>query len=1839
MPDLVILTVYRVCKKSSIKSHFTAYEQQWRILRGRGDPNPDPRKKTLADLTHYVNTLRAANTSIIMMIDANEAIDENDMKQFLEDTQLIDSFNLRHRISRQTYNGGSKQIDFILISPDLSNALKSATIHRFHDPPYHWSDHCAVSAHFDSGALLGASAATLSIRQHRHLHSENPYILAKYFNNLQKSFNRGNFLQRQQELYAIQLGEWNDEHQAALEQLDQDFTAACLRAEKACAFPTDSPWSLLLHAAYLIRQYWELRLSIQRTNRDATVRLERLIKAIDHTINRFRPEDDDIPPPLLNKETSNPKPMFRLAKKFLRQCRKRAWELRTMYYATNTELAALQDEKRKEKALRKIREKEERERTFLLLKIHSIDESDGVTQVQVPTNPLDNPREASTVDWTTVDEPKQLVETIHEWNSDHFSQAKNTPFMTAPLAEMCGYDGLTLFADKVLDGSADLSSFPPHQKDILHEMRQQTEEPMPFVDLTDEDLLQGIKKWPEKTSTSPSGRHLGHYKALSAPVRDDKNIGDSRLFHLDSSKEPSQATIRQYVLNEIRLIRRHQRPVTRWCKIWNLFLQKSPKDHRIHRHRTIHIGEADKQLVQKLDVARSLMRHAEHHGAIDDDAYGGRKGRQSTDVAWAASMVINQAHHEHRPACIFFNDLQSCYDRIIESQANMSLRSLGAPPEVLRLHANLKRNCEYYIVTKLGVSQMANRHSDECPVLGTGQGDGDGPARWLAVSLPIIRAYKNKAQPFIFKSPIVTVLDELRVIIFVDDAFTATGVLPTDPTTPDLQTIIDRLKRDCEEFINLPPSVQLLVAKITINAQNWAEYVNVPGQKLELQKCECIPLVWVSDDNGFFTISNLPENAVQIKEPDTGETKSISLRLETEACKHMGVKHRGDRSMVDMFNSKKEKSDEYATMFATTPINGVHAQISYKSSYCPKVRYGLAVTTFTFDQCHRIQQKPVRTFLAKMGFNRNIPKAIVFAPIQFGGIDMYHTYVMQGFDKIQMVTRHLRIRSSLATKFRIQLECYQLRIGTDTPALQDSRTIPHANDKWIDSFRLFLAHIDGQFLVHNLWTPNSPRKHDKCIMEEFMKLGKGAKILNILNNVRLALQVIFVSEIRDNSGSLIAGADARPTAEGTPLLWESAKSKLHWPHQPLPGEEARNLWRKCLKEIPKYENGVPPWNEHHSKEREWKQYQSRDFKFLFRRNDQGKFTRHCLSGSTRREHKYEKTPEVILDYLPQEVLPAPGAESNCCFIPFAKHTPKDPPAPPKQPQLPLVHQPWVSQMLSKAASPVKIFNTDQPAVSKLNPYKPAVENLADKWMNEVTVIASGFHERFGTTANILLLDQTTIATVSGIAPSQLASSNETRSNLSAVISGLACVIQISETRQWPIPQTVHLQLSDTHLANRLKQIFHHRASWHSLEHYDLYAELVDMVATTNLWEKVQLHGPPFPTKDETTQPLMTGAERKVAQHTQKLIKRAKKEAMARHEDCLKPQDTPECTECNPASLRLGNEIIHRSMEYFVRAAASTPELRDYLNKSYKWKGNTCDHVDWFPHGRALKNLEYGQRRTITKFIHGWLPVNKQLQTIDASVPSACVMCGEPTESQKHFLYCKHPDRNEQRHKLRVQLETWISKKATPQMTELIIRGLFEWSQSNKASLPCELDPEHLQAAQDQEIIGWHQLWRGRFSSHWGDIFARYRINKTTAAMNNSNPGITAEEWTRQLIRRIWIGVLEMWKIRNKAQHNKDENDYTTTKRLRNQVACVFIEAEELNLSQDAPFSNTCVEEITALPIARQRDWVENNTNLLNKISRAKHATAVEKTPDIRTFMLPKASRPKTSRISHDDKPP
>ena len=230
-------------------------------------------------------------------------------------------------------------------------------------------------------------------------------------------------------------------------------------AEEKCAFLSDAPWTPKLHLAYLLRQLWRIKQSTLRTGRDATSQIERFKIAINETLIHI-PSDDrvDIPPQLMLWNTTKPARMVKLARKHLANRRKEAWDLRIHYLASREELAALKEDKRTEKAIRLIRQREEREHTFRLLKQYTqADKQTIVKEVDVPSKPSEDPRAKSTKNWTKITEQQEMENAFYNWNKKQFAQARNTAFMQEPLRSLCGFNGLTPFTEKVLNGTADLS--------------------------------------------------------------------------------------------------------------------------------------------------------------------------------------------------------------------------------------------------------------------------------------------------------------------------------------------------------------------------------------------------------------------------------------------------------------------------------------------------------------------------------------------------------------------------------------------------------------------------------------------------------------------------------------------------------------------------------------------------------------------------------------------------------------------------------------------------------------------------------------------------------------------------------------------------------------------------------------------------------------------------------------------------------------------------------------------------------------------------------------------------------------------------------------------------------------------------------------------------------------------------------------------------------------------------------------------------------------------------------------------------------------------------------------
>jgi hypothetical protein len=98
----------------------------------------------------------------------------------------------------------------------------------------------------------------------------------------------------------------------------------------------------------------------------------------------------------------------------------------------------------------------------------------------------------------------------------HFSQADGTPFTKEPLVSMCGPDGSNKASKQLLEGKINIHGIEVSQptKAMLRKLIYAAEPNSVTRKITVEQIRGMIRKWRESTSTSPSGLHVGHNKAV-----------------------------------------------------------------------------------------------------------------------------------------------------------------------------------------------------------------------------------------------------------------------------------------------------------------------------------------------------------------------------------------------------------------------------------------------------------------------------------------------------------------------------------------------------------------------------------------------------------------------------------------------------------------------------------------------------------------------------------------------------------------------------------------------------------------------------------------------------------------------------------------------------------------------------------------------------------------------------------------------------------------------------------------------------------------------------------------------------------------------------------------------------------------------------------------------------------------------------------------------------------------------------------------------------------------------------------------------------------------------------
>ncbi len=313
----------------------------------------------------------------------------------------------------------------------------------------------------------------------------------------------------------------------------------------------------------------------------------------------------------------------------------------------------------------------------------------------------------------TVEEARSIHDHLLRRNITHLSQAKHTPFAKGPLARALKWDGTGDLGRDILSG------------DILNQARFSSTVQLYFESLRTRNFAKDLdivkptlslkeyrqfwKRKKESTVTSPFGLHIGHFKAA---IEKPDILNVHRIMLLI----PFQTGL---VPN-------------RWKKTVQMMLEKDPGHPWIHRLRIIELFDSQVNTGFQIFIGRKMVWSAVERGKLHPASYGSTPGKMAATAVLQKILCVDQMKIEQWAGGIFDCDATGCYDRILPPLASIHLQALGLSQSIATLLARLMFVLERHVKTKHGVSDQSIRTTKHDPLYGIGQGNGGGPAIWLA---------------------------------------------------------------------------------------------------------------------------------------------------------------------------------------------------------------------------------------------------------------------------------------------------------------------------------------------------------------------------------------------------------------------------------------------------------------------------------------------------------------------------------------------------------------------------------------------------------------------------------------------------------------------------------------------------------------------------------------------------------------------------------------------------------------------------------------------------------------------------------------------------------------------------------------------------------------------------------------------------------------------------------------------------------------------------------------------------------------------------------------------------
>jgi hypothetical protein len=659
---------------------------------------------------------------------------------------------------------------------------------------------------------------------------------------------------------------------------------------------------------------------------------------------------------------------------------------------------------------------------------------------------------------------------------------------------------------------------------------------MATTPITDEEFQDSYKAAKEATSSSPSGRHIGHYKAI---------LKDPTLtaLHATMMSIPFQVGI----------------VPDRWNRVTDIMLEKTAGDSRCHRLRIIALFKSDLNHAKRILIGRKLLHFIEDNHMLSDMQLGSRPGKRCISAVLKKVLAHDYLCLTKQTAAFVENDATGCYDRLMNNIILMILKKFGIPKTVTSCLGSIWDNTVHLIKTIYGTSHITYNSTPDMPLYGPGQGSMCGPIFWILCYWLIISSLDPSITSAQYISVCKSIIVNMTGISFVDD--TGLGVASTYIWDTNLST---------EE--NYREEIRHVVQKIHLLAQHWEKLLFSTGGSINLQKSFWYLVAW-NWKNNKATLAMIGQTPVELLLTSGYSTIQEQLpRIEpTQAFKTLGVYILASGCQNRQMEILRTSSQHYYDHIQNSTLSPQEAYTSYALYLRPRLSYPLPCTSLTSSQCRRIQAPALAVLLPNFRLNRHSRRSVLFSGPKYGGLSLPDLYDDQGLGQLMLFIGHIKLGDDTGQLILSTLTHIQLKTGSSRPVFSLSFKVYECllDPTWITSIWSYVSSIKVTVEIENQWLPTPMRDGDTMLFDQALSLNFTTLQLRQINECRMYLQVIIVSDISTADGKYIL-----------PHIYKGKRStdrisSLHWPATRRPVTWA--AWKLFLQHIslgPKLENAL-----------------------------------------------------------------------------------------------------------------------------------------------------------------------------------------------------------------------------------------------------------------------------------------------------------------------------------------------------------------------------------------------------------------------------------------------------------------------------------------------------------------------------------------------------------------------------------------------------------------------------------------------------------------------------------------